>query len=72
MARGICNADRGHQPMRSNDFTDDDGLVQIPAGRGQQHRVARGQTGFVEPVAEPARRGGADGAADGERGPAVA
>ena len=72
VARAIGDADGGDQPARSDDFAHDDGLIQIAARRGQQDGVAGGEMGFVEPVAEPARRGGADRAADRQCRPAVA
>ena len=40
LARGVGDADGGHQPARSDDFAHDDGLIQIAARRGQQHGVA--------------------------------
>jgi hypothetical protein len=57
--------------MRPNDLADDDGLVEVAAGRGQQHRIARRQMGVVEGIAEQARGGHADPTTDRERRPAV-
>src|SRR6266568_1690054 len=57
--RSISDADGGGQSTRSNDFADDHGLIQIPARGGYHYDVARHEMGFVEPVAEPTRGGGA-------------
>ena len=68
VARSVGDADGGHQPARANDLAHDDGLIQIAARRGQHDDVAGREMGFVEPLPEPARGGGADRAADRQYG----
>ena len=66
-ARGIDGADGGHQPARADDLAHDEGLPHIAAERGDHDGVARPEFGFIQPLAKPARAGGADFSAQHQR-----
>jgi hypothetical protein len=53
--------------VRPDDLAHDGGLLKIAARRGQEHGLARGEMGLVDPLAQPASGRGADCAADRQR-----